>query len=317
MIDPEVKKVSATADTFVHYLFATPQPQNEQMLLSFVNAVRDNMGQPPVKQIEVRTPFNPGTFPTDKQTILDINAVAENDQPFIIEFQVANHAAFDKRALYYWAKAYDGQMKKGVSYNKLAPVVMMLITRFVMFPEHDELHNAFKITNESNSKFVFTDDLQIHTLELADARLDQLPTLHSPLRWWLEFFYYADQKSEAEMKELHQESDLAVQQAYDEYLQFNQSKELRQVEADRQKFLHDYTTDIEDAEEKGLAKGLAKGRAEGVAETILYILSNRFQVIPKPLEEQILAIKDLECLKKLVVFASGCKSLDEFATAAK
>jgi len=36
------KKISATSDTFVHYLFATPG--NEHLLLSFVNAVQIDAG---------------------------------------------------------------------------------------------------------------------------------------------------------------------------------------------------------------------------------------------------------------------------------
>ena len=50
-------------------------------------------------------------------------------------------------------------------------------------------------------------------------------------------------------------------------------------------------------------------------ESILRTLTKRFQAIPKPLEERILAITDLECLGKLADFALDCQSLVEFATA--
>ena len=93
----------------------------------------------------------------------------------------------------------------------------------------------------------------------------------------------------------------------------SKNEELRQLENARQMYLHDYATKFQHAERKGLEKG----RVEGCAKSILQILAIRFQVIPQPVEEQILAITDLGCLEKLTSFAVNCKSLDEFTTVVK
>ena len=125
MLDHEQNRttgISATADTFVHYLFASPG--NEGILCSFVNAVQDNAGLPMVKETRVLNPFNPKTFLTDKRSIIDIKAVAKDDRIFVIEFQVAEHAAFVNRVLYYWSKTYCGQLKEGDAYGELNPVAM-------------------------------------------------------------------------------------------------------------------------------------------------------------------------------------------------
>ena len=92
-------KISPTADTFIHYLFASPE--NERILLAFINAVRENVGQPPVKETHVQNPFNPKKFAAEKLSIIDIKAVTENNHTFVIEFQVARQSAFARRALYY------------------------------------------------------------------------------------------------------------------------------------------------------------------------------------------------------------------------
>ena len=47
-------KIRATADTFVHFLFASPG--NEHILLSFVNAVQEDAGRPLVKETQVLNP---------------------------------------------------------------------------------------------------------------------------------------------------------------------------------------------------------------------------------------------------------------------
>jgi hypothetical protein len=60
--------IPAYRDTFVHFLFSSPG--NEPILLAFLNAVLESDGQSPAKSVEMRNPFNPATFVTDKYTIV-------------------------------------------------------------------------------------------------------------------------------------------------------------------------------------------------------------------------------------------------------
>ena len=191
------RKIRATADTFVHYLFATPG--NEHILLAFVNAVQEDAGRPPVKQTQVLNPFNPKTFITDKRSIIDIKAVAKNDRHFVIEFQVIPHEAFLSRALYYWAITYIAQMKQGDDYDKLLPVVVIIVACFLLCIDLEKLRNTFLIMAEDVPGFVLTEDLQFHIMELVKEKIDRLQNMNSPLRPWLEFFYYGDKIEEEEM----------------------------------------------------------------------------------------------------------------------
>ena len=90
--------IPAYRDTFVHYLFGTPG--HEPILLDFLNAVLENDGQQPVQSVEMRNPFNPATFVTDKFTILDIKATDMRGDIFAVEFQTSERAAFAKRMTY-------------------------------------------------------------------------------------------------------------------------------------------------------------------------------------------------------------------------
>ncbi len=104
--------IKATSDTVVHFLFASKG--NEDLLLSFVNAVLGDAGMPLARRAWAATPFNPQTFVTDKRSILDIRAEDEkNGRVFDIEFQVAPHTYFVNRILYYWAKAYTSRLTRG------------------------------------------------------------------------------------------------------------------------------------------------------------------------------------------------------------
>ena len=316
MPDPR-PKISATSDVFVHDLFASPG--NEHILLSFVNAVQENAGQPPVKETKVLNPFNPKTFAADKRSIIDIKAVAHNDRTFVIEFQVGKHTAFVNRTLYLCAKTYCLQLNEGDDYELLLPVITIILTRFLLFQELKKLHNTFWLTAQDDPEFVLTKDMQFHTLELVQSKLAQLPTIKKPLRHWLEFFYHSDKKSEAEMKTLLPANQVApeIEEAYQAYLRFTQNEELRRLADERLIANLDFNTQMRAAQREGHAKGRAEEAFEREAKAVIRTLTKRFQSVPQSLEERIHAITDLQRLEKLADFAFDCKTLDEFGESLK
>ena len=183
----------------------------------------------------------------------------------------------------------------------MMPVISIVVTRFLMFEPLEKLHNTFWITAQDAPDVVLTDNLQIHTLELTAEKLGQLPTICEKLRYWLLFFHYADKKSEEEMIFLLQSSDPGPRDAYDKYLRFNQSKELRVLDEAREKSMRDQNSLLRGAERRGRA------------ETLLRILTKRFSSVPESLRARIHTVTDLEHLEKLVDFALDCESLEAFS----
>ncbi len=96
-----VKLYRTIHDPVVHYVLG--RPGAEPNLLSFINSVFEDKGEPPVRQLSILNPFDAKTYLNDKQTIVDILAEDENHRKFNIEFQVWNHKFFIERCLYYWA----------------------------------------------------------------------------------------------------------------------------------------------------------------------------------------------------------------------
>ena len=103
------------------------------------------------------------------------------------------------------------------------------------------------------------------------------------------------------MEILLKNSDQGVWDAYDKYIRFNQSEELRMLEEAREKALLDYNSHMLDA------------RCEERAKTLLQILTKRFQSVPESLESRIFAITDLAKLEELTDFALDCESLETFS----
>ena len=158
--------IPAYRDTFVHFLFGTPG--NEPLLMDFLNAVLESDGQLPTQSVEVRNPFNPATFATEKWTILDVKATDEQGAIFMVEFQTSERQAFADRMTYYGCRSFGGQLYQGTAYSSLNTVVAIAVTTFEMFRKLRSIHNSFRLMAKADSSVVFTDKLQMHILEAAE-----------------------------------------------------------------------------------------------------------------------------------------------------
>ena len=248
--------VPAYRDTCAHFLFGSPG--NESILLHFLNAVLESDGQSDAKSVEIRNPFNPATFVTDKYTILDVKATDERGDIFVVEFQTSERATFADRMTYYSSRAFSSQMFRGDPYSSLKAVIAIAVTTFEMFGQLESIHNTFRLTAKADPNVVLTNLLQMHILEAAKEKIDRVSKLPPALRAWINFFYYSHLKSEAEMTALLQGQPV-VGQAYEKYQQFNRDERLRALDEAHQRYLHDHATDMEEArkdEKLGIARNM-------------------------------------------------------------
>ena len=67
--------IDPTSDIFVLYLFGSPE--NNDILLDFINSVLSDTGFNKIVEVEPLNPFNIRKFVNDKMSILDIKAKDE------------------------------------------------------------------------------------------------------------------------------------------------------------------------------------------------------------------------------------------------
>jgi predicted transposase/invertase (TIGR01784 family) len=118
---------------------------SKDILISFLNAlVYDD--RPVIVDLEIIDPYSSSQLPGLKDSYLDVKAVTAEKTIVIIEMQVLNVAAFDRRILYNAAKTYATQLKSGEGYLKLNPVIALTLTDFTMFDRDSEVisHFVFK-----------------------------------------------------------------------------------------------------------------------------------------------------------------------------
>ncbi|NES01983.1 MAG: Rpn family recombination-promoting nuclease/putative transposase [Okeania sp. SIO2F4] len=150
--------------------------RSKQILISFLNAiVYDNHHT--IQSLEIIDPYNPGVTQTLKDTYLDVRAVLDNGSTVIIEMQVLNVEAFEKRVIYNLAKAYGNQLDTGEGYRTLKPFIALTITDFVLFKEAKRMINKFRFKEEKDS-FNYRDELRLIFLELPkfNKELSELET---------------------------------------------------------------------------------------------------------------------------------------------
>ena len=92
---------------------------NEDLLLGFINAIMIDSNFATFKSTEILNPSTNTGFSLElknkidnKESIVDLKAIAENGAIVIIEIQTYSTKNFFERRLYYWNKNYSSVLKK-------------------------------------------------------------------------------------------------------------------------------------------------------------------------------------------------------------
>ena len=110
----EVKKLRLKpafgADYFIRYFFGLEG--DEDLLLSFINAIMIDSNFATFVSVEIINPFNLSEKANNKESIVDLKAVTEDGTIVIIEIQTYSTKNFFERTLYYWSKNYSSTFKE-------------------------------------------------------------------------------------------------------------------------------------------------------------------------------------------------------------
>lgn len=82
-------------------------------LISLLDAVLRPAAGQDIASLDLLNPFNDKEFPDDKSSVLDIKARDQSGRQFNVEMQMFAFGVFRQRALYYWSRLHQAQLKKG------------------------------------------------------------------------------------------------------------------------------------------------------------------------------------------------------------
>ncbi len=238
--------------------------QHTEILIGFLNAILELQGDKRIKSLTLKNPWQAPDLPMLKETILDIKAVDHRNITFIIEMQVRDNPYFDKRALFYTAKAYTAQIIKGEDYPKLNQVIFIGILDFNSFEGNNFLTRHLILNQETMKQELH--DFEFNFIELRKFNKSEAE-LESIIDKWIYFIKNAGKlemipHSAEEIPELKQAYTQATMQTWTpeemEIYEYWLIRDLTDRLGMEQKF--------EDGIKKGLDKGIEIGIKEGMEQ---------------------------------------------------
>ncbi len=133
-----------------------------------------------------------------KETRLDILVKLKNGEYINIEMQMDNITSNEKRFLYYWSIVYNRQLKAGERYDKLAKTISINLLDYEL-KNSEKMHSVYHITEDESGR-IFTDMLEIHTIEL--PKLNKTNTLKEENQDFIRLMKFISSESEEERKML-------------------------------------------------------------------------------------------------------------------
>ncbi len=320
--------ISPKTDFAFKKIFGSTDSQD--ILISFLNALI-YAGEPIIQDLQIIDPYLAATVIGLKDSYLDVRAQITGNKTVIIEMQVLNVAAFEKRVIYNLAKTYANQLKIRDSYPRLKPVIALTITDFEMFQEQPDVISHF-IFKEKEKLFDYPDlEVEMFFVELPKFKkeLDELTTLTDK---WIYFMKHTpDLETIPTTMETVPELEKAFQIANEANLSL---KELQDMEAEERAIQEQQgivSRGIEEGLERarvqlmregmqaGRQEGIQEGRQEGIQEgikagqraLIMRLLERRVGTVNPDVVSRIgeLSVEQLESLVDEVVEFSSLSDL--------
>ncbi len=287
-----MEKISLKADYVVKELFV-----HEKVRKQFLS---DILGIPieEIKSVHMVNPFLRRLFRLQKQGIMDIALVLNDDTKIDVEMQVHMQKHWIRRDLYYLARMYTDDLMLGENYGKLRRCISISLLDFKLFPDKREYHSIYRLRDETGREL--TDLWEVHIIELGKTLTG------NTVDDWIRLFNARSQE-ELDMIAIRNES---MREAVEAVKELGLFRTLRWIYDDYWKAKRDRWAEDEYVREEGIAIGLKRGKAED----ILHLLENmgEREALQESLVKRIESQKDEETLKRWLLSAAKAESLGQF-----
>ncbi|HBL00079.1 MAG TPA: transposase [Microcoleaceae bacterium UBA10368] len=259
---------------------------SKDILISFLNALLYD-SQPTIQSLQILDPYSAPRVRGLKDTYLDVKAKLHDETTVIIEMQVLNVEAFEKRILYNAAKAYSTQLETAEQYVLLNPVIALTITDFEMFENFTKVISRFVLKEREFLIDYLSYDIELVFVELPKFKkgLNDLETLTD--KW----IYFLKNARDLETVPETMESVLEIHKAFTMASKANLNREELDDLERQEIYIQDRRGAISKAvrlgTEKGREEGREEGRKEGELALTMRFLERRVGALPSELQSQI------------------------------
>lgn len=270
--------------------------------------------QEEIKSVRLENTFLSRRNRKEKQCILDVRILLNDNRKINVELQVRRLAYWDKRSLFYLSKMYTEEFFTGQRYDRLKKCIVISILDF-SGDDNPGYHKVYHLRDQEGR--LYSDQFEVHIIELNKELTG------NGLDDWIRLFRV---ESEKELEEM-QSGNAGVMRAVEEVRTMNLRKWLRTMYEARLKAQRDQwaieeaikedsmAAGLEEGRAKGLEEGRAKGLEEGLAQgsrqAVLKLLGG-FGEIPEDIYNDIAAEENVEVLHRWLVCAAKAENFEDY-----
>ncbi len=292
--------------------------RNEKVRRHFIS---DVLGIPlnEIREVRLENTFLGRRSRREKEGILDVRVLLNNDCRINIELQVREVPAWDKRSLFYLSKMYAEGVHAGEDYSPLKRCVVICVLGF-KWDSSPNYHKVYYLRDQDGQ--LYSDQFEVHVIELDKELIgDQLDD-------WIRLFRV---ENIGELKMI-QSMNPGVMEAVKEVMAMNMGRQLKALYEEHMRIkkdrLHLRNAAIQEGRQEGRIEGRQEGRKEGRIEgeilgdlhrhrqDILDLLEDLGDV-PEDIRRHIHAEKDTDILRKWLKTAARAESFAAFRDAMK
>ena len=249
---------NALNDLLFKFIFG--HKENKEITLSFINAVLGLEGERAFVDLRFADREIDPEEENGKGSALDLLCMTNDETQINIEVQVQKRENMGQRSLYYWAKLYQSTLGRGENYENLRRTVAINLLGYEYLPLSG-FHHTYGLYDET-CVHRLTDDIEIHFLELPKVTRQDIRRMRTLDKWMA---FIRNELSDEEMEAIAM-SDAAINTAWDRIEAFMRDAGQRRKYELREKYEHDYVSDMEGSWKRGRLEGVKQGRSEGRRE---------------------------------------------------
>ena len=181
-------------DVYIKFLLGSPERQT--LTLNFIKAM---IGEDMLKGVNslIFIDKEQGKEQNrERGTIVDIMAMINNGTTVHIEVQVAKDKNIFPRCLLYWSKQYGKELTVSETYDKLKPLVSIILCNYNRDDGNKRYYNRYHIYNDVDKR-IATNHFDMVFIELTKFKIKDMNHLTDSDRW---LAYLANKGNEKERR---------------------------------------------------------------------------------------------------------------------
>ena len=226
--------------------------KNAKIVKGFLMALL-NLKEYEIKKIEITDPFTLGENNEEKEGILDIKLVLNQNRKINIEMQNTYQDDWTERSLFYNCRMFTDGFQKGHPYGELPPCIHVGILNFNQMISPNYYHKFYLM--DEKTKEIYSRKFQFHMLELKKLKYAKEKQQRKPLYQWAKLI------AAQTWEELEQESkgNKYMERALEEMIKISQDEMERYLYLREEMAESDRVSQIQSAKRIGHKEGKKEG----------------------------------------------------------